>query len=132
MQDRPTADELLAAVEHFLDELTATLDGSQSFHTRVAANAVRIVRRELEDEDSALATEWAGLDSILGALQPPESRADLRQRLRDRNDELCAQIRSGEADDGPGAQAIFDHVRTSLRSKLHASDPGLLGRSESV
>ncbi len=70
MQDRPTIDELLAAVENFLDtEIVPNVPGATGFHGRVAANAIRIVRRELEREDAQLAAEWAGLDAILGPLE---------------------------------------------------------------
>ena len=93
MQDRPTIDELLAAVEYFLDtEIVPNVPGARGFHGRVAANAIRIVRRELEREDEALAAEWAGLDSLLGPATPPIGRAQLRATLRERNEELCAQI----------------------------------------
>ncbi len=52
MQDRPSYDELLAAVEHFLDtEIVPNVPGSRGFHARVAANAIRIVRRELSSEE---------------------------------------------------------------------------------
>ncbi len=48
MQDRPTIDELLDAVEIFLRETAVDrLEGQPKFHARVAANAVSIVRREL-------------------------------------------------------------------------------------
>ncbi|MCH7630069.1 MAG: hypothetical protein IH997_15375 [Proteobacteria bacterium] len=68
MQDRPTYDELLAAVEQFLDtEIVPNVPGSRGFHARVAANAIRIVRRELSNEEERLAAEWSGLDAILGS-----------------------------------------------------------------
>ena len=58
MQDRPTYDELLAAVEYFLDiEIVPNVPGARGFHARVAANAIRIVRRELELEDEQLVAE---------------------------------------------------------------------------
>ena len=132
MQDRPTYDELLSAVEHFLGDLVANLEGSRSFHARVAANAVRLVRRELEHEDALLASEWSGLDSLLGAQERPADRPGLRSALRDRNEALCDRIRSGELDEGPSAKQAFAHVRTTVRNKLTVSDPGLLERSESA
>ena len=47
MQDRPNYDELLAAVERFLDdEVVAKGAGAQRFHGRWAANVLRRVRRE--------------------------------------------------------------------------------------
>ena len=41
MQDRPTYDELLAAVERFLSqEIVPNTEGARRFHARVAPNAV--------------------------------------------------------------------------------------------
>lgn len=131
MQDRPTADELLEAVEHFLDDLTTNLEGSRSFHARVAANAVRIVRRELAHEDDDLAAEWAGLDSLLGPESPPHSRAEMRNRIRERTGELCDRIRTEDGDD-EFVRRTFSHVQAILRNKLRVSDPELLSRSQSV
>lgn len=131
MQDRPTADELLTAVEHFLDDLTANLEGSRSFHARVAANAVRIVRRELQAEDEALADEWDGLDWILGPEPKPERLGELRDCLRQRNTALSDLIQAGQADDDPLARRVREHVRATLRNKLRVSDPALLERSGS-
>ena len=96
MQDRPTYDELLAAVEHFLDaEIVPNVPGSRGFHARVAANAIRIVRRELASEEGQLATEWSGLDGVLGPAERPVNRTELRSALRERNEALCELIRSG-------------------------------------
>jgi hypothetical protein len=131
MQDRPTYDELLAAVEYFLDtEIVPNVPGARGFHGRVAANAIRIVRRELEREDEALAAEWAGLDALLGPATPPIARSQLREALRERNEELCAQIRDGHADAGAFAGHVYEHVRGVVREKLRATDPELLSRSE--
>jgi len=45
---RPTAAELVAAVAEFLDgEVRSTTTGAVNFHALVAANALRIVEREL-------------------------------------------------------------------------------------
>ena len=131
MQDRPTYDELLAAVEYFLDtEIVPNVPGARGFHGRVAANAIRIVRRELEREDEALAAEWAGLDALLVPATPPIGRVPLRAALRERNEELCAQIRDGHADEGAFAESARGHVRGVVREKLRATDPELLSRSE--
>ena len=127
MQDRPTYDELLAAVEHFLDaEIVPNAPGARGFHARVAANAIRTVRRELQHEDAQLAAEWTGLDRLLGPSDMPTGREALRTALRARNEQLCELIRTGEADDA----AVLDHVRGVVRSKLAVTDPDLLGRSE--
>ena len=128
MQDRPTFDELLAAIEHFLDEqTTAGAQGARSFHARVAANALRIVRRELEREDEALEREWEGLDALLGASERPARRRALREALVTRNEALCARIRAGDAGGGPFRTAVLSHVRETVREKLLVSNPRWLG-----
>jgi hypothetical protein len=130
MQDRPTIDELLAAVEYFLDtEIVPNVPGARGFHGRVAANAIRIVRRELEREDEALTAEWASLDTLLGPAARPQDRAGLRAALRAHNEALCRLIRGGEADEGELAAQIQHHVRAVVREKLRVTDPELLSRS---
>ena len=130
MQDRPTFDELLAAVERFLDdEVVARTEGALRYQGRVAANVIRIIRRELERQDEQLASEWAGLDALLGAAERPASRADLRQALAARNEALCARIRAGDADGGPLRDAVLAHVRRSVEDKLLVTNPAWLGAS---
>jgi hypothetical protein len=97
--------------------------------SRVAANAIRIVRRELETEDEQLAAEWEGLDGLLGVAERPEGRAALRAELRARNEALCRVIQTGEADEGELAARLRAHVRNTVMSKLRVSDPELLARS---
>lgn len=131
MQDRPSYDELLAAIEHFLDtDIVPNVPGSRGFHARVSANTIRIIRRELQMEDEQLAREWAALDSLLGAQATPASQAALREALRQRNEALCALVREGKADEGEFAAKVQAHVRASVREKLRVSNPDLLARSE--
>jgi hypothetical protein len=126
MQDRPTYDELLAFIETFFDEeIVPNMPGSRGFHARVAANAIRIVRRELERREEALAAEWEGLDGLLGTAERPEGSAAMAEAIRGRNAELCERIRDGEAD----SDAVFEHVKRTVAEKLRATDPGLLERS---
>jgi len=128
MQDRPTYDELLAAIERFLDEeIVPNTPGSRGFHARVAANAVRTIRRELEAEDDQLTAEWAGLDALLGAGDRPPERAQLRAEIAERNAALSERVRRGEADAGPFAEQVRQHLRTTVRDKLHVSNPRWLG-----
>ncbi|MCH7484330.1 MAG: hypothetical protein IIA90_04180 [Chloroflexi bacterium] len=130
MQDRPSYDELLAAVEHFLDtEIVPNVPGSRGFHARVAANAIRIVRRELSNDEEQLAAEWSGLDAVLGPAEPPAGREELRSALRERNEALSTLIRGGDADDGETARKVFEHVQRTVRDKLTVTDPALLERS---
>lgn len=129
MQDRPTADELLAALERFLDEeIVPNTPGSRGFHARVAANSVRILRRELENEPEALAAEWAGLDTVLGPRPMPDRVSDLRAELIARNTDLAEFIRSGGADSGEKRDLVFAHVRRTIAAKLTVSNPDLLAR----
>ena len=128
MQDRPTYDELLAAVERFLSqEIVPNTEGARRFHARVAANVLGIVRRELEREEEQLAAEWAGLDGLLEPAKPPEGRAALRKALGARTADLCERIRAGEADAGPFREAVVRLVRQTIQDKLLVSNPGWLG-----
>lgn len=133
MQDRPTYDELLAAVERFLDEeIVPHTPGSRGFHARVAANIIRIVRRELAAEEANLEAEWAGLDSLLGVAPRPVGREALRRALRQRTAELCQRIQAGEADAGPFRRVVLEHLWRTVRAKLSVSDPEWLRRSEAA
>ncbi len=128
MQDRPTYDELLSAVERFLDdEIVANIEGARRFHARVAANVLRIVRRELANEEEHLDREWTGLDEILGPAERPPSRAAFLEALTDRNEELCRRIRAGDTDGGPFREGVYAHVRRTVRDKLLVTNPGWLG-----
>ena len=127
MQDRPTFDELLAAVERFLDdEVVAKQQGALRYQGRVAANVIRTVRRELHHEDEQLAREWAGLDTLLGPTERPQGRTTLREAIARRTEELCARIRAGEADAAPFRDAVLSHVRQTVRDKLLVTNPGWL------
>ena len=142
MQDRPTAIELLAAIEDYLaDDVLPALEGARRFQTRVALNALRIVRREIEHADAHLASEWAGLRDLRDALsgtspdehRPPEDAASrdgdpaaLRAAVRAQTEDLCARIRGGEADAAPARDRVLAHVRASVRRKLEVSNPDWL------
>ena len=131
MQDRPTYDELLAAVERFLDdEIVPNSEGARRFHGRVAANVIRTVRRELEREEEQLANEWAGLDELLGPAERPDSRSALRDAVAARTEELCERVRAGEADGEPFRAATLAHVRRTVRDKLLVTNPGWVGADE--
>jgi hypothetical protein len=123
MQDRPTKDELLAALERFLDEqVVVKTQGALSFNGRVAANVVRMLRREIEQEDAALEREWAGLDALLGSEERPETRAAMRKALSARNEALCERIR----DDAINTARVAAHMRQTVQDKLLVTNPGWL------
>ena len=96
----PTAAELVAAVAEFLetDVLQATT-GAVNFHTRVAANVLRTVERELLDDSPT--------PDLLGF-------ADERA--------LAAAIRSGDLD-GRAAE-VSAALRHLVTHRLAVSHPG--------
>ncbi|HXG41178.1 MAG TPA: DUF6285 domain-containing protein [Dehalococcoidia bacterium] len=130
MQDRPTVQELLAQVERFLQEEAAPrLEGALRFHALVAANALRIVQRELQLAESHLQAQWQALDELLGPETPPQGDQDRRQALQRRVSEVCRRIRQGEADqEGPFRQRLLSYLWLLTRHKLEVNDPGWLER----
>ena len=129
MQDRPTVPEFLKAVTQLLDEeLVPNLSGSRQFYARVAANVLRIVMRELEHEEEHLAAEWQRLEALLPPVERPATRAELREAIRRRTEELCQRIRQGDTDTGPYRDQVLAHVRETVREKLLVSNPGWLKR----
>lgn len=129
MQDRPTVPEFLGAVTKLLDEeLVPNLSGSRQFYARVAANVLRTVMRELEQEEEQLAAEWQRLNGLLPPAEHPATRPALREAIRQRTEELCLRIRQGEADVGPYRAQVLAHVRETVREKLLVNNPGWLKR----
>lgn len=107
---RPTAAELVAAVTEFLDtslvrrdEHGAT-DSQVRFHARVAANALRIVERELRDTTGGVVAE------ALAGLGFADEAA------------LAAAIRAGDLDDRPGALTAC--LYTLVEHRLAIDHPG--------
>ena len=128
MQHRPTADELLAAVETFLrEDVMPNIGGARSFHARVAANALAIVRRELTHEEAHLTAEWDGLAALLGPAKRPESNEAVGTMLAARTAELCDRIRRGDAEDSEFRRLVFQHLRMSIRNNLLVSNPRWIG-----
>jgi hypothetical protein len=126
MNDRPSATELLAAVERFLEETAVPgLEGPAKYHARVAANVVRIVARELATEDEHLAREWDGLAALLDAASEPkpDERARLRDAIAARNQELVRRIRAGDADAGAWRVALIAHLSRVVADKYDVAQP---------
>jgi hypothetical protein len=102
---RPIAAELVAAVAEFLEtDVRAATSGQVNFHARVAANALRIVERELIDESEA------------------ESRDALAGLGLADEEELAAAIRAGEMDGR--ADEVTACLRTLVRRRLAVAHPG--------
>ena len=126
MQDRPTAQELLESVRHFLEEtVVSALDGPARFHARVAANVLAIVGRELRDEESTLLAEWTRFATLLERPgdAPPERLVALRAAVAGLTQELCARIRRGDADVSPFREAVRAAVTASVAEKLAVANP---------
>jgi hypothetical protein len=125
MGDRPTKLELLEAVGRFLsDELMPGLEGVHRFHTRVAANAIAIVAREIELEGSHLQDRHARLAGLLESSEPPPSDlARLSDAVEALERELCTRIRSGDADAGAWRGQVLEHLWATVRERLAVSNP---------
>jgi hypothetical protein len=102
---RPTAAELVAAVAEFLDsDVRAATTGQVNFQARVAANALRIVERELL---AGPATEVAEALAAIGCADEAE---------------LAAAIRAGKLGDRPADVAAC--LRTLVHRRLAVAHPG--------
>ncbi len=123
MQDRPTAIELVAAVRDFLEKevLSALSQQRLRFRTRVAANALTIVERELRLGSGPACQEAQRLQELLEA--PPFSRDECEAHARAFRLELARRIRSGAADGGAWRAAVIATTRSSVRDKLSVSNP---------
>lgn len=131
MQDRPTREELLRGITRFLEsELVPILKEPLRFHTRVAANLLKIIERELELEEAHLLLEAQSLRQLMSA--PPsgvKNALALKQEIRDLNRALCLQIRSGGADQDPRRQEVLAHLKETLIRKLEIANPSMTTRA---
>jgi hypothetical protein len=110
--DRPTADEMLEAVEEFLrDKVMPAVSGHLNFHARVAANVIAAVRREVARSPAIEAAQRERLRALLGHGGDVEAL----------NRELCEQIRAGARDlDDP---ALLEHLRRVAVENLGVDNP---------
>jgi hypothetical protein len=127
MQDRPTAGELLEAIEEFLrDHSTKERDRLLRFQFLVAANSLAILRREWEQEEPCLEREWDGLNALLGAEERPRMFQALRDAIAARNDRLCDRIAEGQFDDAEPEAALLDHFQRTVTDKVRIASPNQL------
>ena len=104
---RPTAAELVAAVAEFLDTEvrdSETVAAPVKFQARVAANALRMVERELLAEAEPVA------EAALAGVGFTDEAS------------LAAAIRAGELDDR--ADDVTACLRVLVRQRLAAAHPG--------
>ena len=101
---RPTAAELIAAVAEFLEtDVRGSTSGRVNFHSRVAANALRMVEREL------LADPEDGVSEALTRLGYSDEA------------QLAAAIRAGDVD-GAG-EPVQAALRALVGRRLAAAHP---------
>ena len=128
MNDRPSARELLDAVENFLkQDVIPSVEGRLRYQARVAANVVAIVAREIETEEAQLQAEWQGLGRLLAEpTEAPTDRETLRSELVRANQDLVDRIRAGEADEGGFRREVIAHLEETVHAKLKVAlgDPG--------
>jgi hypothetical protein len=112
MQDRPSPSELIGAVAAFLKNVVAPeTQGALSFNARVAANALEMMKRELDTAPVEDAAELARLKRLLG----------MDGALFDLNVELSRRIEAGEIDlSTPG---LKDHLWATTLAKLAVDQP---------
>jgi hypothetical protein len=146
MQDRPTAAELLATLTEYLEgEVLPNVDGTLRYHTLVAANITRMLRREAELYPAASARERRALQRVLAesggpagdenpigdapTLEPPageagdEPPAPTGDELLSLNAELARRLRAGEGDHA-FERACWEVLHDATRDKLAISKPG--------
>jgi hypothetical protein len=131
MHDRPTPAELIEAVRRFLEaDLLPTLtDARLRFQTLVAANTLAIAGRELPLEEEHLREECLCLGALLDLpAAHPASLAELRQAVRQGNEQLCARIRTGAFDDPLRFQTLAQQLRSAVLRKLQVANPRYLAR----
>jgi ABC-type methionine transport system permease subunit len=105
MYGRPLAAELVAAVAEFLEtDVREATSGQVNFHARVAANALRIVERELLDEGEA------------------DCRAALAGLGFADEEGLAGAIRAGGMDGR--ANEVIACLRRLVRQRLAVAHPG--------
>ena len=116
MQDRPSAEKLLAAARAFLNETAMPqLSGQAAFHARVAGNVLDILARELALAPGFNKAEQARLESLLG------EDGDLATL----NLKLCEKIATGEMD--LSNDALKNHLIRVTMGKLAIDQPRYQG-----
>lgn len=120
MMDQPSALELVTAVREFIEKhAMPELQGRTAFHARVAANALAIVARELEQAGPANALELERLKKLLGQ----DGTLDELNRL------LAKRIRTGEI--APDDPQLARHLIESTLAKVAVDQPGYSGFTNS-
>ena len=125
MQDRPTAAELLATLTEYLEgEVQPNVTGTLRYHTLVAANITRMLRREAELYPAAAGRERRALADLLDRpTLDGGGEDDTPAELAELNAELARRLRSGEGDHAFELRC-WDVLFDATRDKLAISKPG--------
>lgn len=112
MLDEPTPIEILEVVAALIrDQLVPQLPPDAVFHARVAANAIDLVRRQLETGDALERASHGRLQALLGH---DGAAADLER-------ELSQRIRSGSlTETTPG---LLEHLMAVTLAKMSIDQP---------
>ena len=112
MLDAPTPAEILDVVAAMIrDDFIPKLPPDAVFHARVAANAIDLVRRQLEQGAALEAQSLERLQHLLGHSGPAN---DLER-------ELCDRIRSGSL--GINTPGLIDHLMADTLAKMSIDQP---------
>jgi len=125
MQDRPTAEELLAAVRGHLErEVVPRIEDARlKFQTLVCLHVLGIVERELMLGETLARAEWTSLAALLDDPAGQPTYAETRERLAAGTRALCRQIRAGSWDEDKRRHALLGHVRATVKTKLFIANP---------
>ncbi len=128
MQDRPTAIELVTAASEFVErELVPIAEGARQFQTRVVANVLKIVAREIEMGETLMRSEVDALAVLLNEAKPHlHTTSDVRAAAVKMNEILSEKIRKGEIDHDPARADAMKVVRQIVEDKLRIANPRYL------
>jgi hypothetical protein len=112
MYDDPTPQEILDAAAAFLrDEIIPVLPAYQAFKTRILANALDLVKRQIVPPDGIEASALTRLTSLLG----------MSGTIEDLNKELASRLEHGNV--ALTDSALLGHLWTTTLDKLAVDQP---------
>jgi len=116
MQDEPAPCEILASVAAFLrNTVLPETQGHTAFQARVAANAIELVRRQLQFGNAGEQAELLRLQALLGH----------GGTLAELNTGLADALGSGAME--LGAPGVSEHLRATTLEKLRVDQPNYSG-----
>lgn len=112
MLDAPSPAEILDVVAKMIrDDFIPKLPPDAVFHARVAANAIDLVRRQLEQGDALETASLERLQRLLGHSGPAETlERELCERIRDRSLNMST----------PG---LIEHLMADTLAKMSIDQP---------